>query len=96
MEYVKQKTDRTSMLQYINTALLSVTLLVVGLAANNLVNLNNEVSSIKLEQLRIKTVQDNNVINVTNVTNRVTSLELNYVEALKTWVDMNYVRKAQK
>lgn len=85
-----------SFLQYINTGLLTLILTVVSIGASTMVKFNKEVSDVKTEQVRLKTIQDNTVMVSSELVVRVNALEVGYVDQIKTWVDANYVRKSQK
>jgi hypothetical protein len=94
---------RLTFLQYLNTTLLTL----VGIFAfmiyttvrnvrESQIELKLEMSELKTEDLRLKTIQDINVVNVENLNNRVNVLEVNYLDRLKEWIDANYTRKPQK
>lgn len=92
----KERADRrVSLLQYINTGILTLILGIAGMTANLLVDVKQEQTDTRVEITRLKTVQDTNVNNVRDLDTRVTRLEINYVEDLKTWIDANYIRKPQ-
>jgi hypothetical protein len=58
--------------------------------------IKTEQSEFAKELLRIKTVQDINTSAISSVSARVSTLELNYLDYIKNWVDDNYVRKPQQ
>jgi hypothetical protein len=60
------------------------------------VNIRDVQVDQKAEMLRLKTIQDINVSAIKSVESRVSTLELNYLDYIKNWVDQNYVRKPQK
>ena len=100
----KQMGERTNkFLQYINTALLSLILGVASMTSVKMTRFNNELKQVQIaqevmksEDTRLKTIQDINTISLTNLDTRVTTLEIGYVESIKNWVDLNYMRKPQK
>ena len=63
-------------LQYINTGLLTLILTVVSIGASTMVKFNKEVSDVKTEQVRLKTIQDNTVIVSSELVVRVNALEV--------------------
>jgi Na+-translocating ferredoxin:NAD+ oxidoreductase RnfG subunit len=83
-------------IEYINTMILTIIAIVSGLlfAKINHVTNNQEITSQEL--IRLKTVQEINVKSVEALNQRVTTLEFNYLDYIKTWVDQNYIRKPQK
>jgi hypothetical protein len=86
---------RVSLLQYINTGLLTLILGIATMAASSMTTYNKEVTTMRVKQTEIETTQKVNVANVANLNTRVTVLELNSINDLKNWVDLNYVRRAQ-
>ena len=94
---MKEESDkRVRFLQYINTALLSLILGMASMIAVQMGTVNRSQSIQDGELLRIKTVQDFNTTNIGILDTRVKTLELGYSQDLKNWVDLNYIRKAQK
>jgi len=91
-EYCKN----TNVLQYVNTALLT---LICGFSMIIFVtihNVKNEQEQVAKELIRLKTVQDMNVSNFNRLDTRVSALEIFSVQLMKDWVESNYVRKSQK
>ena len=88
--------SRVNMLQYINTFMLGIVAVVAVLIFNTTNKVRDSQSDAAVELIRLKTVQNINVTNIDQVDTRVTSLELNYVDLMKTWVEANFVRKAGK
>jgi hypothetical protein len=86
---------RVSLLQYVNTFLLTLTLGVATMTASVLVGVKSEQTSAKVELVRLKTVQDANTNKIGELDTRVDRLEINYVEDLKNWIEQNYIRKPQ-
>lgn len=86
---------RLTFLQYLNTTILAVIGTITMVIFAMLTNIKAEQIEFSKELLRLKTVQDINVSNVGSIETRLTTLELNYLEYIKTWVDQNYVRRPQ-
>jgi hypothetical protein len=84
---------RINLLQYINTVILTVIGIFATLIFVTTTNVRQAQNETAQELVRMKTVQDINVANVSQIDKRVTSLELNYLDYIKTWVDDNFVRK---
>jgi hypothetical protein len=87
---------RVSMLQYINTGILTLILAIASMIAVTITDVKEQQANTQAELLRLKTIQDINVNNVGNLDNRVKTLEVNYTSELKMWVENNYVRKPQR
>jgi hypothetical protein len=87
---------RVTMLQYINTGILSLILGIATMISVQLSHIKEDQSVMQAELLRLKTVQDINVANVSTLSGKVQALEIGYAQDLKNWVDLNYVRKPQK
>jgi hypothetical protein len=97
MENCRSPIDkRLSFLQYLNTVILTVIGCVTVIIFGTLTDVRSQQVDFSKELLRLKTVQDINVGNVNSLEKRVNTLELNYLDYIKTWVDQNYVRKPQK
>jgi hypothetical protein len=96
METSTSTEKRLSFIQYLNTFILSAIAIITIIVFNMLNTIRNDQTEFSKELLRLKTVQDINVKNIENVDKRVTTLELNYLDYIKTWVDQNYQRKPQK
>jgi hypothetical protein len=89
-------TDNAKVFQYLNTVLLTIICgfsMIIFLTVNN-VKKEQQIQATEL--VRLKTIQDLNVSNVAALNLRVTTLETNSFDVIKTWVDANYVRKPQK
>jgi hypothetical protein len=96
MQEIKEKENRIQWLQYVNTFILTS---ILGFAMMIFITVNNVKSSqadIKSELMRLKTVQDINVSNVSSLDHRVTNLEMNKFEELRKYMEDNFVRKPQK
>lgn len=92
----KEKSDRgVALLQYINTGILTLILAIAGMTSSLLIDVKREQTDFKVEITRQKTVQENNVYNIKDLDIRLSRLEINYIEDLKTWVETNYIRKSQ-
>jgi hypothetical protein len=95
--------NKVGTLQYINTVILTVVGIFAMLIFISINNVRSDQQTMALSQiefgkelLRLKTVQDINVGSVKDLDKRVTTLELNYLDYIKTWVDQNYIRKPQR
>jgi hypothetical protein len=86
---------RVTWLQYLNTGLISLVLGIAMMISSTVQALNNRQVESEKEDLRLKTVQDMNVKNVEDIDRRVLTLEGEYFDNLKAWVEANYVRKPQ-
>jgi ABC-type Fe3+-citrate transport system substrate-binding protein len=87
---------RLDWLKYLNTLLLTFISVV-------LIQLSVSVNQVKKEQIaqgtelvRMKTVQDINTASISSIDKRVSALELNYLDYIKTWVSDNFQRKPGK
>lgn len=72
--------------------------LVLGLTSMNavlLTNIRNTQNSQAVELARMKAIQDINTGNISLLANRVNTLELDKIDAVKTWVMDNFVQKGQ-
>lgn len=96
MNNTTETKKQTDWLKYINTFILSVIAIFTIISFNILSTVQKENTATKIELVRLKTVQDANVINVSILTAKVGALENENANSLKEWVDANYVRKAQK
>ena len=87
---------RLSFIQYLNTVILTIIGLVSGIIAFSLREVKKSQDDFAKQLIEIKTIQNvhDKQININD--SRVKTLELNYVDLIKTWVDNNYVRKPQK
>lgn len=83
------------MLQYLNTGLLTLICGFSVMAAATLSDVRNRQEEVGKELVRMKTVQDQNVENVKEISSRVYTIELDGDENIKSWVDQNYLRKPQ-
>ena len=90
------KDKKVSFLQYLNTTILSIVGTITMVIFLTLNGIKVQQVEFAKELLRLKTIQDINVSNIKSVESRVTTLELNYLDYIKTWVDQNYIRKPQK
>ena len=90
------KDKKVSFLQYLNTTILSIVGTITMVIFLTLNGIKVQQVEFAKELLRLKTIQDINVSNIKSVESRVTTLELNYLDYIKTWVDQNYLRKPQK
>ena len=84
------------MIEYLNTIILTVIAIVSGLLFAKMADVSQTQAVFSQEVVRLKTVQEINVKAVEALDQRITTLELNYLDYIKTWVDDNYQRKPQK
>jgi hypothetical protein len=61
-----------------------------------LTNIRNTQNSQAVELARMKAIQDINTANISLLANRVNTLELDKIDAIKTWVEQNFTRKPDK
>jgi len=87
--------SRVSLMQYINTVLITLVLAVSGFIFTKVELIERKQNEAGAELIRLKTVQDINTVNISNLHNRVFSLEVDNTEKLKKWIDENYTRKPQ-
>jgi hypothetical protein len=83
-------------IEYLNTIILTVIAIVSGLMFAKMSAVTETQDKFAQEVVRLKTVQEINVRSVETLAQRVSTLELNYLDYIKTWVDQNYQRKPQK
>lgn len=100
---IQDGSGKLKTIQYINTVILTIVGIFATLIFVTITNIRDEQQTITINQtefekelLRLKTVQDINVAGVKDLNSRLSTLELNYLDYIKTWVDQNYVRKLQK
>jgi hypothetical protein len=86
---------RTQMLQYLNTFILTCILGFAVMIFTTLTTVKKDNVEAQKELLRIKTVQDYNSSAIVKLNDRVDDLELLRDQAIRDWVDKNYVRKPQ-
>lgn len=86
---------RVTFLQNLNTVILTIIGLAISAVLALLININRTNNAYATELVRLRTVQDNNVSDIKDVNQRVTTLEINNMETIKAWVDQNYLRKPQ-
>jgi hypothetical protein len=87
--------NKAQVFQYINTAILTLIGAFTMIIFVSLSNIKKSQEAYAGELVRLKTVQDINVASVKDIDARVSTLELNYLDYIKSWVDLNYVRKPQ-
>lgn len=86
---------RLNFMQYLNTAILTCIMIVSSLLFVKMEHVTSDQELFSQEIMRLKTVQDINVKSVEALNQRVATLEFNYLDYIKTWVDQNYIRKPQ-
>jgi hypothetical protein len=83
-------------LKYLNTFILT---LIFGFTLMCFTSINT-VRNTQVEQgkelVRIKTIQDANTLSISVLNSRVTALEMNQADAIKNWVEANFVRRVEK
>jgi hypothetical protein len=87
---------RLSFMEYLNTVILTIIAITCGFLFAMINKVNNNQNEFAKELVRIKTIQDTNVKLIEGIDKRVSTLEFNYLEYVKSWVDANYMRKPQK
>jgi hypothetical protein len=99
----EQNSNRVKFLQYLNTIILTVIGIFAIMIFTTVRSVRQDQTLLKATQeeygkelLRLKTVQDINVAAIKDVASRISTLELNYLDYIKNWVDANYLRKPQK
>lgn len=90
-----EQTNRIKWLQYINTGILTAILAFVGLNFTVLGNLQKDNLEAQKELLRIKTIQDYNSASIKELQAKIGAIEQYQAEMIKSWVDLNYIRKPQ-
>jgi hypothetical protein len=93
---MEAKDSRLTFLQYLNTIMLTIIGIFTTVIFFMLTNVKEKQEETAKELLRIKTIQDINTGNIQGIDGRVKTLELNYLDYIKTWVDQNYLRKPQR
>ena len=86
---------RAGLLQYLITVMVSVIGIFTTIIFFMLNSIKTDQADFAAESIRLKTVQDINTGAISDISARVKTLELNYLDYIKTWVDDNYVRKPQ-
>ena len=83
-------------LQYANSALLTLICAFSIFIYTHVTDIKKLQEEQGKELIRIKTIQDINSANIGTLNVRVTAVELNTINIIKTWTEENYVRKPQK
>lgn len=92
-----EKADKKiSFFQYVNTVILTVIGIVAIMIFISNTNIRKSQSETSIELIRMKTIQDINTSNILSVEKRVTAIEVNSIEYIKTWVEENFQRKLDK
>jgi hypothetical protein len=84
-----------SFLQYLNTAILTMIGIVAIFIFVSVKDVKEQQAVFQTELIRIKTIQDINTTNISEINSRVSALEKSDMLQLQGWVDANYVRKKQ-
>ena len=87
---------RMNFIQYLNTVLLTIVGLASVIIVSSISKIRNNQEGFAKQLIELKTIQSINVENIKTNDARLKTLELNYIDLMKTWVDANYVRKPQK
>jgi len=87
---------RMNFIQYLNTVLLTIVGLASVIIVSSISKIRNNQEGFAKQLIELKTIQSINVENIKANDARLKTLELNYIDLMKTWVDANYVRKPQK
>ena len=87
---------RLSFTQYLNTVLLTVVGVIAMIIFLSLRDLKQEIVRNSETMIKFQVLQDHNTQQIDDVDARVKILEINNTQDIKNWIDMNYVRKAQK
>ena len=87
---------RMNFIQYLNTVLLTIVGLASVIIVSSISKIRNNQEEFAKQLIELKTIQSINVENIKANDARLKTLELNYIDLMKTWVDANYVRKPQK
>ena len=82
--------------KWIITILVTLGLGLTSMNAVLLTNIKNTQNAQAVELARIKAIQDVNTANISLLANRVNTLELDKIDAIKTWVEQNFTRKPDK
>jgi len=80
-------------LKYINTLLITMILFFSAMSWNNTNQLKREQAEQNTELMRLKTKQDINALNVSDINARVVRLETDKIDDLKLWVETYFERK---
>ena len=91
-----ENNKRITFLQYLNTVILTVIGIFAAIAVITLDKIRDNQSDFTTRLVKVETIQPLNTTFITDVSKRVSILETNYFDLVKTWVDANYVRKPQK
>ena len=91
-----KQNGKLRIIEYINTMILTCIAIFSGLLFAKMAHVTENQEATAQELVRLKTVQEINVKSVEALNQRVSTLEFNYLDYIKTWVDQNYTRKPQK
>ena len=92
-----EKADKKiNFFQYINTVILTIIGIVAIMIFISNTNIRKSQQETSIELIRMKTIQDINTANIMSVDKRVTALEINSVDYIKTWIEDNFIRKTSK
>ena len=92
-----EKVDKKiTVFQYVNTVILTcIGIFAIMIYFGNKDIKTNQTDTAK-ELIRMKTIQDINTANIGQIDKRLSTLETNYLDYIKTWVDENFQRKTIK
>jgi len=89
----KEDTKRTNFLQYAITNNISIIAIFSVLTFGTVRNVQTTQTEQAKELVRLKTIQDANVTSVSILNNRVSAIEINQTDLIKSWVELNFIRK---
>jgi hypothetical protein len=92
----EKQQERVSYLQYLNTFLLTLICGFSIMAASTLKDVSDKQEKFGIELIRMKTIQEGDLSLGADVSERLRAVETGSFNDIKSWVDLNYVRKPQK
>jgi len=92
---MENNNNKVKFLQYVNTGLLTAILAFLTINQVTLSNLRSDNLDLQKEMLRLKTIQDIYVSRTDALSVEVNTIKTYQLDALKSWIDQNYVRKSQ-
>lgn len=92
----KEDDKRIDWLKFINTTIITIILGVSILCFTGISSLKEQQIEVGKELVRLKTIQDANTLAITILNGRVGAIETNQSELIKSWVELNFMRKTQK
>ena len=89
----KAKADKPSIFQYINTVILTLLGIISMMTFTTLREVKAKQVETAVELVRIKTIQDNSTLSISNLNARVSAIEINRLDEIKQWTEDNFIRK---